>query len=291
MMKKCFTVETRLDTSKIPIDYFIWSIQKSSRLFRIVWKLIQTSKLTTYQLSSHLQKTYIIDKRSADSLIINAKARLSSIKKQKTHEMNLLYQKLIFLRNKIKEYHNAIKPLKTKATNNTISKTDLQQYRILKYKIWQTKQQFNRIKQKHQQYQKLIHCNYYPICFGTKKSFRSQYYLKENGFKSHQGWLNTFRQKRDSQIYFVGSRSDRYGNQNCQLTYDSISDKFSLRIRKDIEFPSSNEPFIVINNLDFKYQKEKLIQTIYEQQTPFTFRIIRGRNKWYIQVIFTWLEN
>ena len=73
MMQKCFTIETRLEKKKFPIEYFIWDMHKQSRLFRIVWKLIQTMNLPEYKLNSYLQRTYEIDKRTANSLIKTAK--------------------------------------------------------------------------------------------------------------------------------------------------------------------------------------------------------------------------
>ena len=111
------------------------------------------------------------------------------------------------------------------------------------------------------------------------------------GFKSHVGWLNTFRRKRDSQINFIGCHSEPCGNQNCQITYHSVSDTFSLKIRKDKEATEDkNDKFIIISDLNFKYQKDKLVEVISERRTAFTFRILRRNSKWYVQVTFTWLQ-
>ena len=60
------------------------------------------------------------------------------------------------------------------------------------------------MKQKLQQYQAMIENDYYAVCWGSKKLFKAQYHLKENGFKSHEGWLHAYRRKRDSQINFIG---------------------------------------------------------------------------------------
>ena len=91
------------------------------------------------------------------------------------------------------------------------------------------------MKQKLQQYQVMIENDYYAVCWGTKKLFKAQFHLKENGFKSHEGWLHAYRRKRDNQINFIGCHSETCGNQNCQLTYDQENDRFTLKIRKDKE--------------------------------------------------------
>ena len=75
MRKKCFTIETRLGTSQFPVEYF-----KQNRLFRVVWKLVQEKRWTQSQLNTHLQMTYQIDKRTANTLIQTAKGRLKALK-------------------------------------------------------------------------------------------------------------------------------------------------------------------------------------------------------------------
>ena len=291
MMQKCFTIETRLEKSKFPIEYFIWDMQKQNRLFRMVWKLIQITTLPEHKLNTYLQHTYDIDKRTANTLIKTAKGQLKAIKELKKLEMNQLSHKITMIQKQITKFSDDISKLKNKVILNKVSKQELVKYRKLKQNIWQKKQRLNRMKQKLQQYQRLIRKDYYSICWGSKKLFKAQYHLKENGFKSHVGWLNTFRRKRDSQINFIGCHSEPCGNQNCQITYHSVSDTFSLKIRKDKEATEDkNDKFIIISDLNFKYQKDKLVEVISERRTPFTFRILRRNSKWYVQVIFTWLQ-
>ena len=291
MMQKCFTIETRLEKSKFPIEYFMWDMQKQNRLFRMVWKLIQTITLPEHKLNTYLQHTYMIDKRTASTLIKTAKGYLKAIKELKKLEMNQLSNKITMIQKQITKLGNSISNLKNKVIRNKDTTQELVKYRKLKQNIWQKKQRLNRMKQKLQQYQTLIKNDYYSICWGSKKLFKAQYNLKENGFKSHVGWLNTFRRKRDSQINFIGCHSEPCGNQNCQLTYHQESDTFSLKIRKDKEATEDkNDKFVIISDLNFKYQKDKLIEVISERRTPFTFRILRRNRKWYVQVIFTWLQ-
>ena len=290
MMQKCFTIETRLEKTQIPIEYFMWNMQKQCRLFRIVWKLVQTSKLPEHKLNTYLQHTYDIDKRTANSLIKTAKGRLKALKEIKLLEMNSLSTKMTTVKNQIDKTIEKIKVLKEKVVANKANKKELKLYRRLKHKLWQKKQKYNRMKQMLQQYKNLKKKKYYSMCFGSKKMFKAQYHLKENGFKSHEGWLNEYRRRRDTKIDFIGCHEEPCGNQNCQLTYHRMNDTFSLRIRKDKEIPvTKDDKFYIIHGLQFKYLKDKLIEVLQAKETPLTFRILRRNKKWYVQVIFTWI--
>jgi len=74
--KRLFTIGTRLNLSKEQLEYFKADMEKQSKLFRVVWKLVQTSDLKQSRLNTYLQDTYNIDKRSANTLIQLAKGRL-----------------------------------------------------------------------------------------------------------------------------------------------------------------------------------------------------------------------
>ena len=183
MMQKCFTIETRLEKDKFSIEYFIWDMHKQNRLFRIVWKLIQTMNIPEHKLNTYIQHTYDIDKRTANSLIKTAKGRLKAMKELKKVEMNQLSNKIGTIKNQITKFSDDITKLKNKVTLNKASKQELIKYRRLKQKIWQKKQRLNRMKQKLQQYQAMIENDYYAVGWGSKKLFKAQYHLKENSFK------------------------------------------------------------------------------------------------------------
>ena len=81
------------------------------------------------------------------------------------------------------------------------------------------------MRQQAQNYERMEKRGYYPICWGSRQLFRAQYYLEENGFCSHEGWVNAYRKKRDGQVNFIGSKEEPMGNQNCQLSYDRERDR------------------------------------------------------------------
>ncbi len=289
MLKKCFTIETRLRVEEIPQFYFEQDMEKQSRLFRIVWKLIQEKKYTQSKLNTYLQKTYQIDKRTANTLIQSAKGRLQALKELKALEKETIQTKCMVFEKEIEELGKKLDELKEKVMQNRVTEKQLERYRQWKQQIWQKKQKYNRMVQKKEQYERQEKEGNYPICWGGKQLFRAQYYLEENGFRSHAGWYHAYQRKRDGQINFIGSAEEPMGNQNCQLRYNRETDSFSLRIRKDLEYmEDEKDKFFYIEGLQFYHHREVLIETIEKRETPFTFRLLRRGKKWYVQVIFTW---
>ncbi|MDA8215920.1 MAG: hypothetical protein M0Z64_11695, partial [Nitrospiraceae bacterium] len=56
------------------------------------------------------------------------------------------------------------------------------------------------------------------ICFGSKKLFKSQFHLEENGYDSHGDWLIDWRNARSSQFFVIGSKDETAGCQSCVAT-------------------------------------------------------------------------
>lgn len=292
MAKKCFTTETRLSPRQFSMAYFEKDIEKQSQVFRVVWKMIQTTDLTQSRLNSHLQAGFCVDKRTANSIIQTAKGRLKAIKELKKVERSNLETRISTMRLTIGKLASDIKELKPKVTANKATEKQLAKYRRLKKNLWNRKQKLNRMRQQLANDIRQEEKDYYPVCWGTKKGFKAQYHLEENGFKSHEGWRNEFRRRRDTQVNFVGSVGEPKGNQNCQLSYNKEDDCFQLKIRKDLEFMKDDrDKFFYIYNLKFQLHKDELIRAIKEGKTPFCFRFLRRGRKWYLQVIFTWVTD
>ena len=116
-MQKCFTIETRLEIDKFPIEYFIWDMHKQNRLFRIVWKLIQTMNMPEYKLNTYIQHTYDIDKRTANSLIKLAKGHLKAMKELKKVEKSQLSNKIETIKNQYKLHYEKIDMSKLRRLN------------------------------------------------------------------------------------------------------------------------------------------------------------------------------
>jgi IS605 OrfB family transposase len=68
------------------------------------------------------------------------------------------------------------------------------------------------------------------ICFGSRKLFKAQYYLQENGFASHDQWREAWRAERSSEFFVLGSKDETAGCQGCVMTHLGGA-WFRLRLR------------------------------------------------------------
>ena len=127
------------------------------------------------------------------------------------------------------------------------------------------------------------------LCFGTKKLFKAQYHLEENGYIIHDEWLADWRAARVSSFMMVGAKTYSSGNQLCRLTKDG-----NLKITTPPcllkEFGSS----IQCNGVKFRYGQEfidiALTPTKHKRgkeyrngtEKPVTHRFVKRNDKWYL---------
>jgi len=114
------------------------------------------------------------------------------------------------------------------------------------------------------------------ICFGSRKLFRKQFYLKNNGYHDHDEWLNDWRATRASQFYCLGSKGESFGNQTCQMLSNGLqlrlpncfTPKFGIHITVPVVFP---------------YGEVILRSALYTGQA-INYRFIRKDKGWYVHV-------
>ena len=170
-----------------------------------------------------------------------------------------------------------------------MQKTLLIRYRKYKHKYYFICNKINNLKQNIENLEKDIKDKNIKISFGSKKLFKAQYNLEVNGFKTHTKWKNNYNNKRDKNIYYLGSKDETFGNQLAQLDYDFTTSKFTLKLRKEKQY-SNESKYLNISNIDFKYMKDELINIINNHKSnqsllPLSYRIYRVKNKWYLQVL------
>ena len=59
------------------------------------------------------------------------------------------------------------------------------------------------------------------LCFGSKKLWRKQHHLEQNGYASHEEWQQDWRDVRSNEFFVLGSRDETAG---CQLCVASVND-------------------------------------------------------------------
>ena len=94
--------------------------------------------------------------------------------------------------------------------------------------------------------------------------------MQENGYKTHKKWYNNYVKLRDKNIFYLGGSDETFGNQMFQMTYNSSSDDFIIKVRKEnhwckstieqaiskiVSYALTKGKDIVIEDLDFKKKK------------------------------------
>ncbi len=292
IVSKNYTIETRLELkdNKELITYFENYISEYNAILRYTWRQLTSSAYKEdYPKKSyfvtHLCNKYGILKRTANSIVYEVEGRIKSLKALKEYEKRQLEYKINSLELKSRKLRDSINSIKPKVRVNKVTEKQLKKYREDKRSLYYTNQKLNKKRMKLKQLSYELDNNILKICFGTKKLYDSQYRLKENGFKNHKGWYNTFVKNRDKNIYYMGSSDETKGNQLFQLTYNEEQDTFNIKLRKENKYITDSK--YVGGVCNFKYQREYLKSMLLEGGYPLTYRVKRVGTKWYLQVVIT----
>ena len=99
------------------------------------------------------------------------------------------------------------------------------------------------------------------LCFGSKKLWRRQRNLVENGYSSHEEWLRDWREARSDEFFVLGSRDERAG---CQLCVATVADdgSLTLRLRMPDCLADQHGKYLVIQGVRFAYGHEQLLAAL-----------------------------
>ncbi len=118
------------------------------------------------------------------------------------------------------------------------------------------------------------------LCFGSKKLFKKQFNLQENGYSSHQEWREDWEQTRASNFFLLGSKDETSGNQNCQL-----GDDLSLKIRVPKTLRNKYGDYVQISEINFPYNSHLLMAAL-KQKCALNYRFISKEKGWYLHISF-----
>ena len=116
------------------------------------------------------------------------------------------------------------------------------------------------------------------ICFGSRKLYRKQFTLAENGYADHQAWLDDWQFKRNSQFYVLGSKDETSGCQGCTITAN-LDGTFNLKIRS----LSKVATYCTIDNLAIPYGQDKIREAMRHPQA-ISYRFLRDSKGWRVFV-------
>lgn len=276
MYKRKFTVFTQLheENNADLIEYFDDRRERYAKSMRETFHVIKNAdEFDKSSYNTHLQNKYGITKRTANSIISDAQGRLNALKELKVFEKRQLEQKIEHLEKKvlpklISKRDDCIAQLKANPKGSVV------RLRNIRHKIVAKKNKLNRLKQKLDNVIYQIESGHLKLCFGTK-------YLLKRDYKR-------FVAQRDSQMSFVGSKSESAQNQMLQLSYNPKNNQFDIKLRKDFEgYKNANkEDKYVYGHVYFRHHKSELVSILRKGYSPLSYKIIKKRNRFYLYCTF-----
>jgi IS605 OrfB family transposase len=282
------TTETRLSEKEAgDIMEYAWKYRADYGIIqRYVWHVIVRQKgvIDQSKLNTEIQRKFSVSKRTANSVIYDMRGRYKALKELKRTERALYKNKILHLKQQAEKIAAAVNKLKKDAAANKLDEKQLEKYRKLKKKLYYRHQRIQKFKDRLAQLKKNIANGHYSLGFGGKKTFDSQYRLEENGYRSHEGWYNDYRRKRDRNIFYLGSKDEAEGNQMFQLR-PNAEGSYDIQIRMDGKYDSDVK--YVYGKCRFKYLDDELRESLRNRDRPVSYRIkIRG-TKIYLQAVVT----
>jgi IS605 OrfB family transposase len=142
----------------------------------------------------------------------------------------------------------------------------------------QKKRYLSNLKNKQELLKKDRDQNIIRLCFGSKKLFRAQFALEENGFCSHEEWKIAWQKERSSQFFVLGSKDEAGGNQSCTACLQEDG-KLSLRLR--IPDGLNLGSYVTIPNVYFAYGMKDIVAALLKKQA-ISYRFKRDDKGWQI---------
>ena len=99
------------------------------------------------------------------------------------------------------------------------------------------------------------------LCFGSKRLWRKQHHLADNGYADHEEWLSDWRDSRSDEFFVLGSRDETAG---CQLCVANVADDgaLTLRLRMPDCLAGQHGKYLVIEGVRFAYGHEQVLAAL-----------------------------
>lgn len=267
-----YTTITQLhtDLNKDIIKYFDETVSVYSVAFRRTFHKIKNNPdIDLSKLNTEIRKVYKVTSRTANSIIRDAKGKISAIKELKKFELKTITKKIEHLETIV------IPKLEKKLSNNILKinskkSVDLTKHKNLRRSIVAKKSNLNKLKQRKSNIEYQLKTEKFKLCFGTKKL------AKKNKLQ--------FLTKRDSNIHYIGCKSEPARNQNFSLYYNKKNNQFKVRIRKD--FCDIDSDKYLYGQVYFRHHKNKLVEFLKTGNSPLSYKIIKKNGRYYLYCTF-----
>ena len=183
----------------------------SARVEHALFQDFYVKKKNINDLKRNYQIKFGINARHFNSIADKLKGKARNWRENQVNKIKL-YTK------KIKSSKNKIIKLKKKESNIKRSR----ERKKIKFSLHHLQRSHVTKIKRLERFEKELKEGIPRICFGGKKLFKSQHFLKENRFESFDHWKKEFTFKRSNQLYFLGSTDRTLGNGNCHYIASSI---------------------------------------------------------------------
>ena len=270
--KKISTFSTVLETkhNENVIEYFEDTVFDYSTMKRHALHVIRNNpEIKENILNRYLQDKYGVTTRTANSCTKEVRGIVSSA-------LALLSVNIEKIENRIKNKKENLKVKKKQlAKIHGGRKTNTKKLEKLKFQIYNICNSINRLEQKKETFQNRVDKKKPNICLGTKKLLRQN--------------RNEFIAQRDSQIFYVGRKEEKSGNQMFQFSYNKKNNYYTFKIRKDFgkwKSDRSSERYVE-GRCHFKYMSKELRKVLENKISPVTVSVIRKNGRYYLHVSIT----
>ncbi|WP_428912458.1 hypothetical protein [Niallia sp. Krafla_26] len=263
------------------------------QLERKLFVQFYVNKQTVSSIKSTFSNHHGITARQFNSLRIQLEGKIDSVKENRKFKIEQLTEKIIAVERSIEKHLRQKEKWQEKIqkltpTNPQFENT-VKRYRNIKFVLHQKKRKLRNLQQKQAKLQYDIQVNRIRICFGSKALFHKQFYLEENGYKSHEEWKQDWQNKRSAQFLVVGSKDETFGNQSAPYNLEN-----ELRLRVSHCFEGKYGKYIYFSNVLFPYgqpfldEAKKAYIGITKGGRPqkyfkaVTYRFVREQKGWYL---------
>ena len=272
-MKRKFTVVTELRRAQNMelITYLDLCFADYGKAKRETFHKIKNSNC--FDKSEHntfLQTKYNVLKRTANSVISDAQMTFNSVKELKKTEKKKWERKIPAMEKKIEKLEGKLEEKKVLLRQGKY--VPLRSYHNMKKQLVRMKKDLNKWNQKVGYLGYQIKTNKFKVCFGTKALLKKDKRL--------------FIAQRDSQLSFVGCKTESAGNLMLQLTYNNQINQFQIQLRKDWGGYKNSKDKYVYGKCHFSYYKNKITEILKNHTSPLSYKVIRKNGRYFLHCTF-----
>ena len=274
MYKRKFTVMAQLHSknNRDVIEYLESSRKDYARAYRETYHTFKSStKFDRSRYNTYLQNKYGITNRTANSIILDATGRYSAIEALKKYELQQTKSKLSYLVDKVIPNLECKRQEYVEIINKGVS-INLVKYRNLKVKLFSKKVKANKLRQRIENLEWQLSTGKFRICFGSKCLLRTNY--------------KKFIEHRDSQLSYIGAKSDTACNQMLQLRFSPKLNQFLFQLRKDFGGYKNIRGSYVYGRVYFNNHKKRVVNVLSTGSSPLSYRFIKRNGRWYLYCTF-----